>query len=92
MNLMRVNLVIFPADDGLNVVVWGKWATGSMRVRHFENRAEMVAELQALSLIQSDDAKQLDEFVFTDSCPLYTAEIDEAVLEEHGFGPPTVLL
>jgi hypothetical protein len=84
-NLMQVKLVIFPAENGLNVVVWGKWAKGSMRVRQFENRTEMVQTLRALGLIDELEGQTLESFVFADSCPLFSAEIEELVLAEHGF-------
>jgi hypothetical protein len=82
---MQVRLVIIPADDGLNVVVWGKWAVGSMRVRHFESRTAMIANLGELGLIAPKDTSDLETFAFSDSCPLFSAEIDEEVLAAHGF-------
>jgi hypothetical protein len=82
---MQIKMVIFPSEDGFNVLVWGKWAEGSMRVRHFDNRATMIALLEALGLITALQAKDLEEFGFTDSCPLYSAEIDEESLAAHGF-------
>lgn len=82
---MQVKLVIFPAENGLNVVVWGKWTKGTMRVRHFENRTEMVETLKALRLIGPSECQTLEKFEFADSCPLFSAEIEEVVLAEHGF-------
>lgn len=82
---MQVKLVIFPAEDGLNVVVWGKWAKGSMRVRQFENRTEMIETLKTLGLIDESEGQTLESFAFADSCPLFSAEIEEVVLAEHGF-------
>lgn len=84
---MQIRLVIFPSDDGLNVVVWGKWTQGSMRVRHFENRSSMIALLESLHLITAADAQTLESFPFTDSCPLFSADIDEEALIAHGFDP-----
>ena len=82
---MQIKMVIFPSEDGFNVIVWGKWAEGSMRVRHFDNRTTMIALLETLGLITTKQAKDLEEFGFTDSCPLYSAEIDEESLAAHGF-------
>ena len=82
---MQVRMVIIPSDDGLNVVVWGKWAAGSMRVRHFDNRTDMIATLENLGLISRQDTIQLETFAFVDSCPLFSAEIDEHTLSAHGF-------
>jgi hypothetical protein len=87
---MQVKLVIFPDDDGLNVVMWGKWAQGSMRVRHFETRTTMIATLHSLRLITSEDAATLEGFTFEDSCPMFSGEVDDQVLTEYGFGPPDV--
>jgi hypothetical protein len=82
---MQAKLVIFPAEDGLNVVVWGKWMKGTMRCRHFESRSEMIGTLVELKLITSEDGDRLEIFTFTDTCPLFPSEIDEAVLAAHGF-------
>jgi len=82
---MQVKLVIIPNDNGLNVLVWGKWTAGSMRVRHFENRTEMATLLLSLGLITTEDANGLENFAFTDSCPLFSAEIEEEILGAHGF-------
>lgn len=82
---MQVRVVIFPGEDGLDVVVWGKWTQGSMRYRHFDNRASMIAMLENLRLLSADDARRLESFVFTDHCPLYSSEIEEEVLVAHGF-------
>jgi hypothetical protein len=84
---MQVKLVIFPSDDELNVVVWAKRAQGSMLVRSFKTRASMIATLFPLGLITRDDAVVLETFTFEDSCPLFSAEVDERVLVEHGFRP-----
>jgi hypothetical protein len=48
---MQTKMVIFPSEDGFSVLVWGKWAEGSMRVRRFDNRATMIALLENLRLI-----------------------------------------
>lgn len=84
---MQVRLVIIPGDDGLNVVVWGKWTQGSMRVRQFETRASMICLLETLHLITPEDARHLEGFDYVDSCPLFSAEIDEETLSTHGFVP-----
>jgi hypothetical protein len=82
---MQTKMVIFPSEDGFNVLVWGRWAEGSMRVRRFDNRATMIALLENLRLITPKQAKELEQFGFTDSCPLYSADADEASLVAHGF-------
>lgn len=82
---MQVRMVIFPGEDGLDVVIWGKWAQGSMRHRHFDNRTSMIAMLENLRLLSTDEARKLESFVFTDYCPLYSSEIEEEVLAAHGF-------
>lgn len=82
---MQVRMVIMPGEDGLNVVVWGKWAAGSMRVRYFDCRTSMIATLRELGLIASKDVPLLEHFSFTDSCPLFSADIAEEVLAAHGF-------
>ncbi len=82
---MQTKMVIFPNEDGFNVLVWGKWAQGSMRVRHFDNRTTMIALLESLRLITAQQAKELEGFGFIDSCPLYSTEIDEDSLAAHGF-------
>ena len=83
--LMQVKVVIFPGDEGFNVVIWGKWVQGSMRVRHFETRTNMVATLSSLGIINSEEAQLLEHFTFEDTCPLFSAEVDEGSLEGHGF-------
>lgn len=85
---MQVKLVIFPAEDGLNVVVWGKWAKGSMRSRFFENRTEMIETLESLNLISRRDAVMLAHFTFSDTCPLFSSAIDEEILTSHHFEIP----
>jgi hypothetical protein len=82
---MQVRTVIFPSDDGLNVIVWGQWASGSMRVRHFDNRTVMITTLRNIGLISPEDAGEIETFAFVDSCPLFSAEIDGDVLTAHGF-------
>jgi len=56
-----------------------------MRVRRFDNRASMIALLENLRLITPQEVQELEHFGFTNSCPLYSAEIDEASLEANGF-------
>jgi hypothetical protein len=85
---MQVRLVVFPSDDGLNVVMWGKWAQGSMRVRHFETRSSMIATLLGMGLISSTEAESLEGFTFEESCPLFSGEVSDEVLIDHGFLPP----
>jgi len=82
---MRVRLVIFPSDDGLNAVVWGRWVQGSMRSRHFETRSMLIGTLLALRLIDQQDAVTLEKCIFEDSCPLFSGEIEEELLADHGF-------
>jgi hypothetical protein len=82
---MKVKLIIFPNEDGFHAVVWGTWTEGSMRTRSFDNRAAMIALLENLHLISPAEAQELNKFSFLNSCPLYTAEIDEETLEAHGF-------
>lgn len=84
---MQVRLIIIPGDDGLIVVVWGKWLRGSMRVRHFASRTSMITTLQNLELITPKDAPHLENCTFTDFCPLFSSEIDEETLAQHGFEP-----
>lgn len=82
---MQVRMVIFPGEDGLDVAVWGKWAQGTMRHRHFDCRTSMIAMLKDLRLLTSEEAQKLEDFVFIDYCPLYSADIEEDVLVAHGF-------
>ena len=82
---MQTKLIVLPNDDGFNVLIWGKWAEGSLRVRHFDNRTTMIALLETLHLISLEEARELEQFGFLDSCPLYSAEIDEDTLMAHGF-------
>ena len=82
---MKAKLIIFPHEDGFQVVVWGTWTEGSMRTRSFDNRTQMIALLENLRLIGSEEALELDKLSFMNSCPLYSAEIDEKTLEAHGF-------
>jgi len=82
---MQVRLTVFPGEEGLDVVIWGKWTKGSMRCRHFDSRTDMIAILTNLQLLSQEQAQKLERFEFKDSCPLYSSEIDEAVLAAHGF-------
>jgi hypothetical protein len=79
-------MVIFPSENGFNVLVWGEWTTCSMRVRRFDNRAEMIATLQNLHFITPQQASELEDLGFVDSCPMFSAQIDEERLIAHGFG------
>jgi hypothetical protein len=80
-------MIIFPGEDGLDVVIWGKWTQGSMRHRHFNDRTGMISMLENLHLLSSKDARKLEDFVFIDHCPIYSSEIEEDVLAAHGFRP-----
>jgi hypothetical protein len=82
---VQTKMIVFPSEDGFNVLVWGKWPSGSMRVRSFDNRASMIALLENLRFISAESARDLENFEFIDSCPLYTSDIDEGTLEAHGF-------
>lgn len=82
---MQVKMIIFPGEDGLDVVIWGKWTRGSMRHRHFENRTDMIAILEDLRLLDAEEGRKLESFAFLDHCPVYSAEIEEDVLAAHGF-------
>lgn len=82
---MQTKMIVFPSEDGFNVLIWGKWTSGSMRVRSFDNRTSMIALLDNLRLISSQSARELENFDFTHSCPLYSSDIDEETLEAHGF-------
>ncbi len=82
---MQVRMIIFPGEDGLDVLVWGKAHKRMMRHRHFDCRTSMIAMLESLRLLTPEDAQKLEDFVFLDSCPLGSAEIEEDVLAAHGF-------
>ena len=84
---MQVRMIIFPGEDGLDVVIWGKWTQGSMRYRHFDERTGMIAMMESLRLLSAEDARKLEDFVFIDHCPIYSSEIEEDVLASHGFLP-----
>ena len=82
---MQAKMIVFPSEDGFNVLVLGRSAGGSMLVRSFDNRACMIAFLENLRLITSQAARELENFDFLNSCPLYSSDVDEATLEAHGF-------
>ena len=82
---MQVRMIVFPGEEGLDVVIWGKWTQGSMRCRHFNGRSDMIAVLTNLRLLSQEEAQRLEKFDFKDSCPLYSSEIEQEVLEAHGF-------
>jgi hypothetical protein len=84
---MQVRMIIFPGEDGLDVVIWGKWTQGSMRHRHFDDRTGMISMVENLHLLSWEDARKLEDFVFLDHCPIYSSEIEEDVLAAHGFLP-----
>jgi hypothetical protein len=82
---MQAKMIVFPSEDGFNVLVLGKSASDPMRVRSFDNRASMIALLENLQLLTLESARELENFDFLNSCPLYTSDVDEATLEAHGF-------
>lgn len=82
---MQVKMIVFPGEDGLDVVVWGKWTRGTMRHRHFDDRTAMIATLENLGLLSSEEGRKLKDFTFIDNCPVYSAEIEEDILVAHGF-------
>jgi hypothetical protein len=82
---MQVRMIVFPGDEGLDVVLWGKWTQGSMRCRHFNSRSDMIAVLSSLRLLSQEEVQKLEKFDFKDSCPLYSSEVEQEVLEDHGF-------
>ena len=82
---MQSKMAIFPNEDGFSVLIWGKGREGSMRVRQFDNRTTMIALLEALRLVTPTQAKELEDFPFLESCPLYTTEVDQSSLAAHGF-------
>jgi hypothetical protein len=83
---MQVSVIVFPNEDGLTVLVWGKWAQGSMRVRRFDGRETMISTLQDLKLISPDEAVILEDVTFENSCPLFFSEIEEETLAKNDFG------
>ncbi|MDR3723932.1 MAG: hypothetical protein P4K83_05520 [Terracidiphilus sp.] len=85
---MTVKIIIFPSENGFNVLVTGPWQNGSMRVCSFDNRATMLALLENLHLVSQADVQKLENFEFLSSCPMYSAEIDGEMLEAHGFHKP----
>jgi hypothetical protein len=50
----------------------------------------MITTLQDLGLITPENAITLEGFTFEDSCPLFSAEVDDRLLAKHGFGAPEV--
>ncbi len=82
---MQVRMVIFPDDDGLDVVIFGKGEKATMRHRHFDCRTSMIAMLENLRLLTPEDGQKLEDFVFLNSCPVYSVEVQEEVLAAHGF-------
>jgi hypothetical protein len=58
-----------------------------MRHRHFDCRTSMIAMLENLHLLTPEGARKLEDFVFINSCPMYSAEVQEDVLAAHGFLP-----
>jgi hypothetical protein len=56
-----------------------------MRCRHFNSRSDMIAVLANLRLLSEEEAQRLEKFDFRNSCPLYSSEVEQDVLEAHGF-------
>jgi hypothetical protein len=82
---MLAKVIVFPSEDGFNVLVLVKSSDGSMFVRSFDNRVSMITLLENLRLITSQAARELENFDFMNSCPLYSSDADESSLEAHGF-------
>ncbi|WP_420236249.1 hypothetical protein ACOBR2_11455 [Telmatobacter bradus] len=85
---MTVKIIIFLADDGFNVLISGPLKDVPIRVHSFDNRATMLALLENLHMICPEDVQNLEEYKFLNSCPVYSADIDEEILEAHGFHKP----
>ncbi len=85
---MTVKVIIFPTENSFHVLVAGPWTDCPMRVRSFDNRTTMLAFLENLRLIDHKDAQKLENFEFLSFCPMLSAEIDEEMLEAHGFRKP----
>jgi hypothetical protein len=45
----------------------------------------MIAMLESLRLLTPENGQKLEDFVFINSCPMYSAEVQEDVLAAHGF-------
>ncbi len=83
---MQVRMVIFPGeDDGLDVVISGKGEKATVRDRHFDCRTSMIATLESLRLLTHEAGRKLEDFVFLNGCPIYSAEVEEEVLAANGF-------
>ncbi len=78
-------MTIFPGEDGLDVVIWGQSMRDTIRHRHFDDRTGMIATLENLGLLNSEEGQKLEGFVFLEHCPVYSTEIEEDVLAAHGF-------
>jgi hypothetical protein len=50
----------------------------------------MIATLRGMGLISPTDAESLENFTFEDSCPLFSGDVSDEVLVDHGFLPPNV--
>ena len=61
---MQVKTIIFPGEDGRDVVLSGKWTQGTMRHRLFDCRTSMIARLEDLHLLDSKDVRKLESFAF----------------------------
>lgn len=86
---MQTRMIVLPSENGFNVLIWGKSSGDSMRVRSFNDRASMIALLENLRLLCPQEARELENLDFIDSCPLYRIDdIDEASLDAHGFRRP----
>jgi hypothetical protein len=85
---MTVKVIIFPIENSFNVLVAGPWTDFPMRVRSFDNRTTMLAFLENLRLIDPNDVQKLVDFEFLSFCPMFSAEINEEMLEAHEFRKP----
>ncbi len=84
---MQAKMIIFPNDAGFSVLIWESWSQRAMRVRRFDNRMTMIALLESLQLLDEQQVKDLQNFGFIDSCPLYSVEVEEDTLVAHAFQP-----
>jgi hypothetical protein len=55
-------MVIFPDEDGLDVVISGEGEKTKIRHRHFDCRTSMIAILENLRLLTPEDAQKLEDF------------------------------
>ena len=50
----------------------------------------MIDTLLIMGLISSADAESLENFTFQESCPLFSGDVSDDALVEHGFAPPSM--